>query len=148
MVNDDYDDIHESKAAKRSRAKTAAERTAEWRAASRETGRPETKAADRAMVEALAYLVSLKRTSPVTIDIRELVRVSTITLVREGYKREFSKALVVDRLRPRARHDDRTALPSRVPHHTEALIHPPVGAKEWEQRDIDYIRRLAGAARR
>lgn len=145
---DDYDDVHRPPAAKRSRAKTAAERTAEWRAANREIGRPEVKAVDTAMSEASSYLASLCRAGWPMIDIEQLVEVTTIILVREGYKRRHSKACVIERLKPRARHDVMSTMPSRQPHFTEALIQPPDGATHWRQEDIDYIRRLAGAARR
>lgn len=123
-------------------AMSPAERTKLWRENMRLAGRPDTRAVDAALVEATSFLLSLATGSPVTIEAAALVRVSTIILVRDGYDRQLSKGIVVDRLRPRDRHDEISAIPSRRLSSNARVIQPP-RAGEWSEKDIAYIRQLA-----
>ena len=120
-----------------------AERTRAWRQRMREEGRPELKVVDAALVEATSFLLSLATGSPVTVEVAALVRVATIILVRDGYDRTHSKTAVIDRLRPRNRHSEVSAMPSRNLSSNPLVIQPPQDG-EWFDKDLAFIRKLAG----
>jgi hypothetical protein len=123
---------------------TAAERTRAWRERKRLEGKPDNKAVDAAIAEATSYLMSRATTWPVLVDAEEMVKVATICLIRDGYRRKHARNLVVDRLRPREIHDSSSHMPSRQPHANALVVEQPLGGGRWKDEDIELVRALAG----
>lgn len=120
---------------------TPAERTRAWREAMKASGRPDTKNADSAIVEAQCFLMSLPTTMPILVPALALVKVATIILVRSGYDRELSQAVVLSRLARRDVHDRPGFMPSRALVADDADVLPP-SSGSWSKSDTSYIRSL------
>lgn len=137
-------DIHDTPAADAERTRQAnAERARRYRAARREEGKPDTKAVDAAIAEAVSYLVHVTvGPASTSISVAELSEVATIILKRDGYRKIWARLAVVERMRSRPAHDMPTAMPSRRPTPTTAIIEPPARGK-WTELDIELVRSLA-----
>jgi len=140
-------DIHDTPAGQAKRARqAAAERARRYRAAKREDGRPDTKAVDSAMAEAVSFLSSIavpeiRDGKPtIVIDVAQLHQLTVINLVRDGGRRSYARAAVSSRMNRRSVHDQPHVIPSRclTPH--QATIERPVNG-DWRDEEVGLIRR-------
>lgn len=134
-----------ARAAETRRRKAA--KTREWRATRAAVGCPEARKVDAAVSEAVAFCTRdvflVTAAGSAFIDLRRMLRVATLVLVRQGYDRELAKSAIQERLRPRDLHES-SIVPSIHMHEEGFQPAPRRGGDEtWDDADIRTMKLAA-----
>lgn len=140
-------DIIDSDAAVAERTRQRnAERSKRYREAKREEGKPDVKAVDYAISEAVSLLVSVALTD-MKISVADILEAAVIVLVRDGARRSYARRAVGTRMKARPMHDIGHVMPSRMLSANDRIVEPPRGGA-WKPSELAWVRALVAGWRK
>lgn len=130
------------------RRRVAVERARRWHDQRRAERRPERREIDRAIAEAVCFVVNIetyssRNAAPISVDLRSVVDVAKLVLREQGYAESGLRQLIVNRLQRRQEHDDRTRFVNRHGVDDPKTVgQPRRGGDAWTEKDAFLINRV------